>query len=126
MRSIFKPQIRLYSAKLIIMLGCLLIISSCKHDAIPADQMTPVPFSQVKVIFTSYCAKCHDANGGGESRYSFTDYEGIMQAIVPFNASKSKAYQSMTSTLQLMPPDGAVPTSQRTLIRLWIEQGAKP
>ena len=129
MRSAFmlKPQIRLYSAKLFIMLGCLSIaISSCKHDGIPSDQLAPVPFAKVKVIYSSYCGKCHDGNGN-ELRYNFNDSIDIRGSVVPFNSSKSKSYQAMISTFQIMPPlPEFMPTSDRTLIRIWIDQGAKP
>ena len=118
-------QVRFSFASVFLGLGCLLPNTSCKHDGIPAEQMAPVAFSEVLPIFTSYCGKCHDGDGG-ESEYVYTDYTSIMKSITPGNASKSKAYQAMTSTLQIMPPDIAMPTKQRTLIRLWIEQGAKP
>jgi len=48
-----------------------------------------------------------------------------MKAINPGNADKSKAYNAITSTFQLMPPNNALPAEKRTLIRLWIEQGAQ-
>lgn len=114
-----------YSASLILgLVSILFLVNSCKHDGIPADQMVPVSFTEVLPIFTSYCGKCHDGIRG-ESGYAYTDYSTIMKSITPGNASKSKAYQAMTSTIQIMPPDIAMPTSKRTLIRLWIEQGAK-
>lgn len=121
-----KPRFGLFSAWLMIGLGfALMPISSCKHDGIPADQLPPVPFSKVKVIFSSYCGKCHDGKSDGPS-YNFNDSIDIIRSVVPYNASKSKPYQSMISTFQIMPPDGSMPTSDRTLIRIWIEQGAKP
>jgi hypothetical protein len=130
MNSAFKlkSELRLLPAKLIIMLGCLLMmLSSCKHDGIPADQFPPVPFSKVLVIYSSYCGKCHNGNGN-ELRNNFNDYNGIRGSVVPFNSSKSKSYQAMISTFQIMPPigAGAMPKSDRTLIRLWIDQGANP
>jgi len=104
----------------------LFILSSCKHDGFPADQMDQVNFTkQVLPIFQNSCATsgCHDSRG--ESGYIFTDYAHIMDAITPGNAYKSKAYKSITSTFLLMPPNNPLTTSQRTLIRLWIDQGAK-
>ena len=111
----------------LVLLPCLFLINSCKHDGITADQFKPICFTgEVLPIFQNSCAMtgCHDANGG-ETGYVFTDYSSIMKSITPGNASKSKAYQSITSTLKLMPPGNALPISKRTLIRLWIEQGAK-
>lgn len=101
--------------------------NSCKHDGIPADQMEQICFTdQVLPIFQNSCGTsgCHDAKSS-ESGYVFTDYASIMKSITPGNASKSKAYQAMTSTILLMPPDNALPESKRTIIRIWIEQGAK-
>lgn len=104
----------------------LMLLSSCKHDGISADQMEQIDFTQqVLPIFQTSCATsgCHDSRG--ESGYVFTDYAHIMEAITPGNADKSEAYKSITSTFQLMPPNNPLTTSQRTLIRLWIDQGAK-
>jgi uncharacterized membrane protein len=76
-------------------------------------------------VFQNSCGTsgCHD--GRGEAGYVFTDYTSIMEAITPGNADKSKAYKAMTSTFRLMPPNNALPESKRTIIRLWIEQGAQ-
>ena len=98
---------------------------SCKHDEIPANEMTPVSFSKVKVIFSSYCGTCHN-DKDPESGYNFNDSNDILNSVVPHNASKSKSYKAMTSTIQIMPPDKAMPTNERTLIRIWIEQGSNP
>lgn len=110
----------------IILVPCLFLTNSCQHEGIPADQMEQICFTeQVLPIFQNSCATsgCHDSKG--EAGYVFTNYTSIMKAIKPGNAAKSKAYEAITSTFQLMPPDNALPISKRTLIRLWIEQGAK-
>lgn len=104
----------------------LFLVSSCKHDGIPADQFPEVCFqTEVLPIFQNSCGTtgCHSSGGG--HGYNFTDYSGIMKAITAGNADKSKAYQAITSTFQLMPPNNALPIDKRTTIRLWIEQGAK-
>jgi hypothetical protein len=107
----------------------LFLLNSCKHDGIPADQFPPISFKdQIVPIFQNTCgtAGCHNGNGG-ESKYNFADPSGadILSSVVPYDAAKSKAYQAITSTIQIMPPDGSLTTNQRTLIRLWIDQGAK-
>ena len=109
----------------IIILPLIFIMNSCKHDGILADQMAPVPFSDVKQIYNDYCIKCH-SGGGGESRLNFTDYAGIIKTVTPGNSAKSQSYQAMISTFRIMPPNIAMPTNKRTLIRLWIDQGANP
>ncbi|MGE5449000.1 MAG: c-type cytochrome domain-containing protein, partial [Bacteroidales bacterium] len=102
-------------------------ITSCQHEGIPADQLDPVCFNQqVLPIFQNSCAisGCHSAQDG-ESGYVFTDYSNIMRAVSPGNSSKSKAYKVLSSSLQLMPPHNPLPMDKRTLIRVWIDQGAK-
>jgi hypothetical protein len=111
----------------IAILPTALLFNSCKHDGIPPDQLPQICFTeQVLPIFQNSCGTtgCHNGGGGGESRLSFTDYAGIMNAITPGNPDKSKAYQSMISQFQLMPPNNALPIAKRSIIRLWIEQGA--
>lgn len=115
-----------YLSVLVALLPLFFFINSCKHDGIPADQMPQICFTeQVLPIFQNSCATSGCHNSKGEAGYVFTDYAGIMKAITPGNADKSKAYQAITSPFQLMPPDNALPASKRTIIRLWIEQGAK-
>ncbi len=105
----------------------ILLVNSCKHEGISADQMPQVCFTEeVLPIFQNSCGTtgCHDSKSA-ESGYTFTDYASIMKSITPGDADKSEAYKAITSTFQLMPPDNALPASKRTIIRLWIEQGAK-
>lgn len=101
------------------------LLNSCKHEGIPADQMPPIKFSeQVLPIFSANCTRCH---GGGQKvggDTNFSDYNGIIKSITPGNALNSKAYQAITSTFKLMPPNNPLTANQRTLIRLWIDQGA--
>lgn len=123
-------RIVLHSATLFLGFTMLsLLNSSCKHDGVPADQMAPVPFANVQQVYSEYCVSCHPGNNGGRgggSRMDFTTYDGILSSVTPGNSSSSKSYQTMISTFQIMPPNGVVPTPKRTLIRLWIDQGAKP
>lgn len=119
-------QFGLHSARAIAFLSFLHILSnSCQNEGIPADQLEKICFTeQVLPIFQNSCATsgCHDSKG--EGGYVFTNYSGIMQAITPGDADKSKAYQAITSTFELMPPDNPLSTEKRTIIRLWIDQGA--
>lgn len=122
----FKRFGNLSAFALIGIAGLLLLNFACKHEGIPADQMEQICFTnQVLPIFKNSCGTtgCHSSGSG--NGYNFTNYNGIMEAISAGNASKSKAYQAMTSTFQLMPPNNALPESKRTIIRIWIEQGAK-
>ena len=116
------------SAGLIFGLGVVLLgTNSCKHDAPAADQMEEICFTgQILPILSTSCgtAGCHDATTA-EKGYIFTDYSSIMKAITPGNAEKSPAYEAMISKNETMPPDNPLPLEKRTLIRIWIEQGAK-
>lgn len=121
-----KAQNRLNTFLIVGLAPFLFLTNSCKHEGIPADQMTKICFQkQVLPIFQNSCGTtgCHDSKA--EGGYVFKDYASIMKAINPGNADKSKAYQAITSTFQLMPPNNALPIDKRTIIRLWIEQGAK-
>jgi len=109
----------------LVLVSILFLSNSCKHDGIPASEMAPVSFTEVLPVFQNYCGTCHSGNGRDKG-LDFTTYAGIRNEITPGNASKSKAYQAMTSTIQIMPPNIALPTNKRTLIRLWIDQGANP
>lgn len=103
----------------------LFLSNSCQHESIQADQIEQICFTeQILPIFQNSCATsgCHDNKGAGG--YVFTDYAQIMKGIHAGDADKSKAYRAITSTLELMPPGNPLPQEKRTLIRLWIEQGA--
>lgn len=130
MSLIFKPKssFGFLSALLITVVGLLLsITNSCTHEGLPADQMEEICFTrQVLPVFQNSCATsgCHDAITAEED-YIFTDYANIMKSIHPGDASKSEAYKAITSHSEIMPPGNPLPIDKRTLIMLWIEQGAK-
>jgi len=109
----------------VVLFPSLIMFNSCKHDGIPATEFRTVHFSEVKPIFIMYCGKCHNGTDS-EGGVNLNDSIGILKAVVPYNADKSKAYKAMVSTIQIMPPDIAMTSNERTLIRLWIEQGASP
>jgi len=113
---------------MILAFGSVLFLNnSCQHEGILADQLEEICFTeQVLPIFQNSCGTsgCHDQNSA-KNGYVFTDYASIMKSITPGNADKSKAYEAITSTLEIMPPDNPLPQDKRTLIRIWIEQGAK-
>lgn len=119
-------RLRWFLSFTVIIISSLFMAVSCQHEGIPADQLAPVCFNQqVLPIFQNSCAisGCHNAQSG-EGGYVFTDYSNVMKAISPGDASKSKAYKAITSSLQLMPPHNPLPSDKRILIRVWIDQGA--
>lgn len=115
------------SAALVLTATASSLIWSCKHEARGLDQFEKVCFeSQILPIFQTSCSLsgCHDAPGG-ESDYVFSTYEGIMEAISPGNPLQSEAYKSIISSGEnAMPPNQPLSRLNRTLIRIWIEQGA--
>jgi|GEM_PF-135986 len=103
-------------------------IQSCRHDAAGTDLLPDICFEgQVLPIFQSSCAisGCHGQDR--ESDYVLNSYDGILSAVEPGNSSASPAYTSLTSIWSeyMMPPDQPLSLENRTLIRIWIEQGAK-
>lgn len=107
----------------------LSVILSCKHESEGIDQLDPICFeTKILPIFQASCALsgCHDSPGE-ESEYVFTDYTHIMEAITPGDPNSSPAYTSLISASGeegLMPPGQPLSKQNRTLIRVWIEQGA--
>ncbi len=104
-------------------------IPACTHESDMLDDFDEICFErEVLPIFQSNCSRtgCHDG-GGGESRYVFTTYQGILEAVKPGDPSGSPAYTSLTNIWGegMMPPDQPLSQENRTLIRLWIQQGAR-
>jgi hypothetical protein len=99
--------------------------SSCKHDlGIPAGTPEICFDSLVMPIFTTNCSiqDCH--NGTGEAS-SLTSFEEISAGVTPYNPDKSQIYIHITGGGEgLMPPGQPLSIDNRTIIRLWILQGA--
>ena len=103
--------------------------TSCTHeDIVPIAEFDTVCFEeQILPVFQTGCAisGCHSQESS-EGGYVYSDYESIMKSITPGSSGKSKAYQSIISiwSEHAMPPDRPLSEAERTLIRIWIEQGA--
>ncbi|MGB9746934.1 MAG: c-type cytochrome domain-containing protein [Bacteroidales bacterium] len=102
------------------------IVASCVHEADISD-IKPVCFQQdILPLINANCTRsgCHDG-AGGEERFSLRTYGEIRKYVVPYNSLKSQLYKAITDEWgNLMPPGNPLSTEQRTLIRLWIDQGA--
>jgi hypothetical protein len=123
-----KPDRIYLSLVLLIILTIVSWITSCTHDAKISD-IPEVCFERdVKLIFTSNCAiaGCHD--GTGESDLLLNDYTNISRSVVAGNPNSSRAYQAIIATMgeNKMPPDQPLSLENRTIIRVWIQQGARP
>jgi hypothetical protein len=121
-----KPD-KLYFSLIFLMIFCTVSwIISCTHEA-DISGIREICFEgEVLPIFKNSCAisGCHD--GSGESDLILDNYLDISHAVVPGNPNSSKVYKAITSTWgeNKMPPDQPLTQDNRTLIRIWIEQGA--
>jgi hypothetical protein len=100
-------------------------ITSCNHDA-DISNLPEMCFDRdVLPIFSNNCAISHCHDGGGEV-FSLNSYAQIMNSVTPYKPEKSNSYTAITSTWGVgrMPPDKPLSQEKRTIIRLWIEQGA--
>ena len=100
--------------------------SSCKHKNDITEAKVICFDTEILPIFQNNCALCH-GNDRTEKDLKYIDYTSIMQSVKAGNPEGSKAYEAIVSVAGegAMPPNTPLSLNQRTLIRLWIEQGAK-
>lgn len=102
-------------------------VTSCTHNA-NIDKIPEVCFEKdVLPIFLNNCAisGCH--TGSGESGPALNSFVPISHAVVPGKPYSSMIYNSIIATTgeNRMPPGLPLSADNRTIIRLWIEQGAR-
>ena len=111
-----------------ILIALSIFLVQCKHDAQGLDSQPVVSFkTQILPVFQGSCAKS-DCHNGSSHLFGLNSYSSIMNNISAGDPINSEAYTVMTSAwIQPMPPKPAppVPQESRTLIFLWIKQGAK-
>jgi len=103
------------------------LLFSCTHDPVNLEGLDPVCFdTQVLPILQTSCgmAGCHDGSAGG---FMPTDYQSVMQSVTPGNPRGSGLYQVITAinSENMMPPNGPLTQEQRSIIEIWIAQGAE-
>jgi hypothetical protein len=117
--SIFFPAV-------IMAAGIMAWTASCVHEADISDQPEICFEGQVLPIFLNSCAiaACHD--GTGESDLRLDSYLDISHTVVPYDPEASESYKAITASWgeNQMPPGQPLSLDNRTIIRLWIEQGA--
>src|SRR5450759_1592531 len=115
------------SLTLIILLTAFSWFTSCTHIANIANLPEVCFTSDILPIFTANCAMtgCHDG-GGRESHFALNNYADIIREITPGNPDASRGYQTIIAKTgqNRMPPNQPLSLTNRTIIRLWIEQGA--
>jgi hypothetical protein len=123
-----KPFKIYLSLSLIILITTFAWVTSCTHVADIANVPEVCFEGDVLPIFINSCAMagCHDGGGGQESRLILNNYVDIHNTVVPGDPNASKSYQSIIGKggEGRMPPGQPLSLDNRTLIRIWIEQGA--
>jgi hypothetical protein len=116
--------------QILMILSMSLYLNSCYYDAFPDEDLTPSPeevsYQNDIVPLWVQCAGCH--NGNTPPNLSESSYNSLLDGyVVPSNAEASILYQSLLGTngVSLMPPSGEWPASKISLVRDWIDQGAK-
>jgi len=122
-----KPDKIYLSLALLIIFTTVSWITSCTHDSQIGDFPEICFERDVLPVFTNSCAisGCHD--GQGESDLVLNSYLDISHAVVAGNPNSSIVYKAITATWgeNKMPPDQPLSLENRTIIRSWIEQGAR-
>lgn len=125
-----KIESSVLSIFLLILLFSIGPLSSCSHPSEGVDKIPPICFdTQVLPILQSNCTMegCH--GGGSQGRgITFSDYASVLKEVTPYDSKNSRIYTAITSRWSnVMPPSTYPPLSvdQRTIIDVWIQQGAK-
>ena len=121
-----KPDKIYLSLAILIIFTTFSWFTSCTHLANIANIPEICFTGDVLPIFINNCAisGCHDG-GGRESRMALNNYADISREVVPGNPNGSSLYQAIiTKWGNMMPPKQPLSEQNRTIIRVWIEQGA--
>jgi hypothetical protein len=110
---------------IIFTVSIIISLSACTHDA-DISGIPEVCFTgEVLPIFQNNCTMSGCHSGGGDEEMPLRTYSEIMNGITSGKPDASEIYRSITSKWgQMMPPGQPLSIGNRTLIRLWIEQGA--
>jgi hypothetical protein len=123
MKKLFNGFIILISTSLI---GSS-IFFSCRHMELDPGEFREICFeSEILPVFQQSCGTTGCHNGSDLAKgYNFTNYNGIMQEVTPGKPFESLVYTILSDAWgEMMPPEYPLSQNERTLIRLWIEQGA--
>lgn len=118
-------KIRIF-ASLLVLFFFSFIFPACHHESLLTDDMDTVCFyGQVMPILQTSCgiAGCHD---GSQEGFLTASYSSVMMSVVPGDPRGSKLYRVITDIYgdEMMPPDRPLTKDQRSLIQVWIAQGA--
>jgi uncharacterized membrane protein len=96
------------------------------HESIGISALDSVYFDkQIFPIIQNNCTASDCHNGRGEA-FPLTSYAEIVKHVSPGNSNSSELYKVITASyINPMPPDKPLTATQRSLIKVWIDQGAK-
>jgi hypothetical protein len=124
-----KPDKINVSLTLVGILTFIAWITSCTHKANISDLPEICFEGEVLPIFQNSCAisGCHDGQGSGDSHLVLNNYADIVAGVKPGNPNSSRIYQAIIAKggEGQMPPGQPLSLDNRTIIRVWIEQGAQ-
>jgi hypothetical protein len=106
----------------------LLCLESCTHDPVTIDMQDPICFDTlVMPMLKTFCGQpgCHGSISPQEG-FDVSSYQTIMQAVTPGDPRGSTLYKVITdiNSENMMPPNGPLTIEQRSIIEVWIAQGA--
>lgn len=122
-------RIKIITSPNVLLVAMTFIFNSCRHDPVGIENLEQVCFeTQVLPVFQASCAVsgCH-GGGSTEGGFDATNYNSIMKLVKPGDPRGSKVYQVISDPMsdELMPPDKPLSAEQRSLIMVWILQGAE-
>lgn len=111
---------------LVILILIMTGIPSCTHDPSGLEDLDTVCFdTEILPILQTSCgiSGCHDGSG---EEIRINDYHSVREIVIPGDPRGSELYRVITSINgeNLMPPEQPLSQVQRTLIQIWIAQGA--
>jgi len=118
--------------KILILISMGLFLNSCYYDAFPEDLEPIDPEEEVSyqndiMPLWVQCVGCHNGNEPPDLRDE-NSYNSLLNGyVVPNDAEASVLYKSLLGTdgVSLMPPGSKWPESKISLVKAWINQGAK-
>ncbi len=118
--------------KILILISMGLFLNSCYYDAFPEDLEPIDPEEEVSyqndiMPLWVQCVGCHNGNEPPDLRDE-NSYNSLLNGyVVPNDAEASVLYKSLLGTdgVSLMPPGSKWSESKISLVKAWIDQGAK-
>jgi len=117
----------------------ILLLQSCNKDTGPLLTESSLPLEEadtvyytthVQPIFNSNCISCHDETHSKLDLQTSVSYDQLLNSgfsasyVDTANAEQSNIYLHLIGQLSMMPPSGALPDYDKTVILNWINQGA--